>query len=92
MDVQVKDLYTKVKHSFSTWWLVLIYLVGLVALAFHLWHGFQSAFQTLGVNHKKYTPFIQSLGKLYSIVVPIGFAIIPIIYFGDKMEWWNWFS
>lgn len=91
MDVQVKDLYTQVKNTFSTWWLVLIYLVGLATLAFHLWHGFQSAFQTLGINHKKYTPFIHSIGKIFSIVIPVGFAIIPIIYFGDAMEWWNWF-
>ncbi len=90
-DHQVRDLYTQVKTSFSTWWLVLIYLIGLTALSFHLWHGFQSAFQTLGINHKKYTPTIQSLGKLISIVIPIGFAIIPIIYLGDAMEWWNWF-
>ena len=92
LDNQVKDLYTQVSTSFSVWWLVLIYLVGLAALSFHLWHGFQSAFQTLGINHKKYTPFIKSLGKLYSIVIPLVFAIIPIIYFGNSMGWWKWFA
>ena len=92
MDQQVKDLYTQVTTSFSIWWLVVIYLVGLLALAFHLWHGFQSAFQTLGLNHRKYTPLIQSIGKIFSIVVPAGFAILPIVYFGDSMGWWNWFS
>lgn len=92
IDEQVRDLYTQVTYSFSQWWLVVIYLVGLVALALHLTHGFQSAFQTLGLNHKKYTPFIQTVGKLFSFALPIGFAIIPIVYLGDSMGWWNWFT
>lgn len=92
VDEPVKDLYTQVTYSFSQWWLVLIYLVGLLTLALHLTHGFQSAFQTLGLNHKKYTPLIQGLGKLFSIIIPVGFAIIPILYLGDSMEWWNWFT
>lgn len=91
-DYQVKDLYTRVTAAFSQWWLVLIYLIGLLVLSFHLKHGFQSAFQTLGLNHKKYTPFIKSFGNIFSIVVPVGFAIIPIIYLGDALSWWNWFS
>ncbi|MEM9824551.1 MAG: succinate dehydrogenase cytochrome b subunit, partial [Bacteroidota bacterium] len=88
----VKDLYTQVKTSFGVWWVVLIYLIGVLALAVHLKHGFQSAFQTLGLNHKKYTPLIQRLGSFYSFVVPFGFVIIPIIYFGDAQGWWSWFS
>ena len=91
MDEQVRDLYTQVKYTFSTWWLVLIYLIGLAVLSLHLQHGFQSAFQTLGLNHKKYTPFIKTLGTFYSYVVPIGFAIIPIVYFGDAAGWWSYF-
>ena len=92
LDNQVKDLYTQVTTSFSIWWLVVIYLVGMAVLSFHLWHGFQSAFQTLGINHKKYTPLIESFGKFFALVVPIGFAIIPIVYLGDEMGWWKWFS
>lgn len=91
-DHKVKDLYSQVTTSFSQWWLVLIYLIGLLVLAFHLKHGFQSAFQTLGLNHKKYTSFIQTVGSLYAILIPLGFAIIPIIYLGDALGWWNWFS
>jgi succinate dehydrogenase / fumarate reductase cytochrome b subunit len=48
---------------------------------YHLSHGFQSAFQTLGMNHPKYTPIIKGFGKWYSILIALGFAIIPIIYF-----------
>lgn len=65
-------------------WMV-AYLVGLLVLAFHLYHGFQSAFQTLGLRHKKYTPIINGLGKLYSFLIPLGFAIIPLyMYFTQK--------
>lgn len=80
----VKDIYSKVVWSFSQLWIVIVYLIGLVALFFHLWHGFESAFQTLGLNHKKYTPIIKGLGKVYSILVPIGFAILPIYIFLTK--------
>lgn len=81
LDYQVKDLYTQVAHTFSNPLMVGAYLVGLLTLAFHLWHGFQSAFQTLGLNHRKYTPLIQFVGKLYAVLVPLAYAIIPLYYF-----------
>ena len=81
MDMQVKDLYTQVAHTFSNPLMVGAYLVGMIVLALHLWHGFQSAFQTLGLNHKKYTPLIKTLGQIYSIIIPVTYAIIPLYYF-----------
>jgi len=57
---------------------VVFYVISMIVLAFHLNHGFQSAFQTLGVNHRKYTPFIKLFGLGYSIVVPAGFAFIAV--------------
>ncbi|MEM1136771.1 MAG: succinate dehydrogenase cytochrome b subunit [Bacteroidota bacterium] len=76
-----KNLYALVVAAFSNWWYSLIYVVSLIFLAFHLSHGFASAFQTLGLNHKKYTPFIQKLGLAFSIIVPFLFAIQPIVIF-----------
>jgi len=76
-----QDLYAKVYISFKQPWIVVAYLVGLVGLAFHLLHGFQSAFQTLGINHKKYTPLIRGLGWAYSILVPLGFAAMPLFFY-----------
>lgn len=76
----IKNLYTAVYASYSEWWIVIAYLVGLTALSYHLWHGFASAFQTLGLNHKKYTPAIEWLGKAYAIVIPLLFAIIPLYF------------
>ena len=78
----VKNLYYKVSQSFSQWWIVLIYVISMVVLAFHLMHGFWSAFQTLGLNHRKYTPLLKAAGVVYSIVVPLAFAAIPVyMYF-----------
>lgn len=79
---EVKDLYTLVAAAFANPLYVVFYVVCMIFVAFHLWHGFQSAFQTLGLNHPKWTPLIKVVGKFYSVLVPLGFAIIPIyMYF-----------
>lgn len=80
----IKDLYSRVSVAYHEWWIVLAYVLGMGVLYYHLSHGFQSAFQTLGINHPKYTPLINGFGKLYSILISLGFAIIPIIYFFFK--------
>ena len=77
----VRNLYFKVSESFSQWWIVLIYVLSMIALAFHLMHGFWSAFQTLGLNHRKYTPLIKALGMVISIAIPAAFAFIPVYMF-----------
>lgn len=81
---EFKDLYSRVLISFKELWIVIVYLIGLAALGYHLHHGFQSAFQTLGFNHRKYTPSIKKIGTLYAIFVPLGFALIPIYYYFFK--------
>lgn len=58
-----------------------IYLLAVILLGFHLNHGFQSAFQTFGWNHKKYFSFIKGIGTAYSIIVALGFASIPIYFY-----------
>jgi succinate dehydrogenase / fumarate reductase, cytochrome b subunit len=58
----------------------LIYIVCFVFLGFHLKHAFQSAFQTLGLNHNKYFPVIKVIGTIYALVISIGFSIIPIYF------------
>jgi succinate dehydrogenase / fumarate reductase cytochrome b subunit len=77
----VKNLYEVVDYAFSQWWYVVFYVFCMVALAYHLLHGFESAFQSLGINHHKYTPFIKWIGIIYSIIVPLGFAAIPVIFY-----------
>ena len=77
-----KDLYKLTADFFKDAKYGLIFTIGYVlamlALGFHLWHGFQSAFQSLGVNSSKLTPIIKFFGSAFAIVVPLLFAIIPI--------------
>lgn len=58
---------------------VIIYPVAMFVVALHLHHGFQSTFQSLGVNHPKYSPIIKRIGTAYAIAVPLAFALIPIL-------------
>jgi succinate dehydrogenase / fumarate reductase, cytochrome b subunit len=74
------DFYQMAQLLFADRFYSIIYVVMIIILGFHLNHAFQSAFQSLGLNHSKYTPVIKFLGALYSIVVPLGFAVIPIYY------------
>lgn len=74
----VKDLHTLVMSTYQNVGFVAFYVISMGFIAFHLWHGFQSAFQTLGLNHPKWTPLIKAVGKVYSVLVPLGFAIIPL--------------
>jgi succinate dehydrogenase / fumarate reductase cytochrome b subunit len=58
----------------------LLYIVSFLFLGFHLYHAFQSAFQTMGWNHPKYTPMVKTFGVIYAIVIPLGFISIPLYY------------
>jgi succinate dehydrogenase / fumarate reductase cytochrome b subunit len=73
-----RDLYSIVSAAYAELWYVAIYVVAMFFLAMHLSHGFSSAFQTLGINHKKYTPIINGIGKAFAIIVPLLFAMMPI--------------
>jgi len=80
---EVKNLYATVAMAYSNVWYVTLYVFSMCVLAFHLWHGFVSSFQTLGLNHPKYNPLIAFVGKAFAIIVPALFALIPIWMFLD---------
>ena len=80
-DDQYEDIYTTVHVAFQELWIVIVYIIGVIALGFHLIHGFQSAFQSLGLNHKKYFPVIKLLGWIFSIIMVIGFSWIPLHHY-----------
>ncbi|PVY41166.1 succinate dehydrogenase cytochrome b subunit [Pontibacter virosus] len=75
------NLYSEVAYAFKNPIYVALYVISMVALAFHLIHGFQSAFQSLGLTHRKYTPFIKTFGVAFSVLISLGFAIIPLYFF-----------
>ncbi|PTS93487.1 succinate dehydrogenase [Pedobacter sp. HMWF019] len=78
-----EDLFAVMKETFKNIWIVVLYVLAMASLAYHLLHGFSSAFQTLGWNHKKYTPLIKGVGVWYSIIIALLFALMPIaIYAG----------
>ena len=78
---EIKDMFTIVKTAFSEWWYSAIYILAMILLGSHLNHGFQSAFQSVGLRHKKYTPTIKMLGTGFSISITIGFISFPIYFF-----------
>lgn len=73
--------YDHLTHKFVDPIRVGIYVLAFVFLSLHLLHGFQSAFQSVGFNHGKYTPIIKKLGNIYAILIPLGFIFIAIYHF-----------
>ena len=58
-----------------------LYVVAMAAMGFHLWHGFESSFQSLGLRFDKFTPLIRGFGRTFSVVVPFLFAAIVVFIF-----------
>jgi len=79
--VGVHDDYTLVVKSFDDPLFTLVYVTAFILLGFHLNHGFQSAFQSLGATHRVYTPWIKKVGVIYSVVMAAGFCLIAIYHF-----------
>jgi succinate dehydrogenase / fumarate reductase cytochrome b subunit len=78
--------YDLLVQVFSNPAYVALYVVAFILLGIHLYHGFQSAFQTIGVNHPKYTPAIKFIGVLYCVVVTLGFSAIALFHFFNSLS------
>ena len=72
--------YEELVHKFEDLTRVILYVISFLFLALHLSHGFSSAFQSMGLNNK-YTVALKSIGKVYAIGIPAGFAFIAIFHF-----------
>ena len=87
----VKDLHTVVIEFFNpaknSWaaYFVGLYVFAMIAMGYHLQHGFSSAFQSIGVNHPKYTPVIKFLGTAFCTIIPLAFASIPVFLYYKQM-------
>ena len=77
--------FVELQHKFVEPWRVVVYVLAFILLSLHLLHGFQSAFQSLGVNNK-YTSCIKSFGNFYAIVVPLGFIIIALFHHFSQLN------
>lgn len=81
-----ENLYAVMQTTFTMLWVVVLYALSMISLAYHLLHGFQSAFQSLGLNHKKYTPIIKKAGVAFSILIPVIFALMPILMYAGVIK------
>jgi len=79
--VLMHNAYIWVVEAYANPLISAFYIISMIVLGFHLWHGFASAFQSLGLNHVKYNGFISILGKAYAILIPALYALIPILLY-----------
>jgi succinate dehydrogenase / fumarate reductase cytochrome b subunit len=76
------DFATEIVDKFKMLPFVVFYIAAFIFLGFHLVHGFQSAFKTYGLDNRRFTPVIQALAIVYSVIVVGGYTMIPLmIYF-----------
>ena len=80
------NLFREVKATFEMPAYAALYFFSMIPLAYHLMHGFQSGFRTLGIMHKKYTPLIETVGTwFFGILIPLLFALMPVYFQIKKM-------
>jgi succinate dehydrogenase / fumarate reductase cytochrome b subunit len=77
----IRDLYTLVYQFYGNTVNVILYMLVMTLLGFHLYHGFWSAFQSLGLNGKRFTPFIYAVGGIFAVVMAAGFLFLPLWIF-----------
>ncbi|MBD3162343.1 MAG: hypothetical protein GF346_08370 [Candidatus Eisenbacteria bacterium] len=75
---EMKDLYSLVVASFKVEWITGAYLIAMILVGAHLWHGFWSAFQSLGWGNPRWTPLIQGVGIVFALALAAGFFILPL--------------
>ena len=76
-DHEIRDLYAIVYTYFSNFWNVVYYILVMILLGYHLSHGFWSAFQSLGLYGKRFTPLAYGIGSAFAIFMALGFVFLP---------------
>jgi succinate dehydrogenase / fumarate reductase cytochrome b subunit len=72
------DVYANLVSGLKVVWVSAFYLLAMLALAFHLWHGVWSMFQTLGANQPRYDSLGRRFATGFTLLVTLGFAAIPL--------------
>jgi succinate dehydrogenase / fumarate reductase cytochrome b subunit len=75
------NLYGEMQLIFENPLVVLLYVLACGSLGYHLAHGFQSAFKTIGIHNKRYHALISSIGYGFAILIPLAFAMMPISFY-----------
>jgi succinate dehydrogenase / fumarate reductase cytochrome b subunit len=73
--------YVLVTELFGIWYYTLIYVIAFILLGLHLNHGFQSAFQSIGLDNKTWAPILKIIGTIYSVIIAGGFSLIALYHF-----------
>jgi succinate dehydrogenase / fumarate reductase cytochrome b subunit len=73
--------WEELHHKFADITRLALYCLSFIFLSLHLMHGFQSAFQSVGFRHGKYTPLVQKLGNVYAVLVPLGYVIVAVYHY-----------
>jgi succinate dehydrogenase / fumarate reductase, cytochrome b subunit len=84
--VLMHDMFGLMKVTFSEWWIVVLYLLGCISLFWHLMHGFQSAFRTIGVSNNRYLLLLNTIGIGFSVIVCLLFALMPVAVYLKWVE------
>jgi len=77
-DRSQRTIFEIVFSAFANPVYMVVYVFVMIVLAFHVRHGFWSAFQTVGANHPKYMPAISALSLVVSLIFGFGFGLLPI--------------
>ncbi|MEJ7827768.1 MAG: succinate dehydrogenase cytochrome b subunit [Segetibacter sp.] len=77
------NLYAEMLNVFQNPLIVILYVLGCVSLAYHLMHGFESSFRTIGVHNNRYLKMLRYTGRGFAIIISIAFAMMPVsMYLG----------
>ncbi|HEU4576202.1 MAG TPA: succinate dehydrogenase cytochrome b subunit, partial [Chitinophagaceae bacterium] len=80
---EVHNMFNLMKVTFQQPWVVIVYVLACFSLSWHLMHGFQSAFRTLGLHNSRYLAMVNTIGIGFSIIIPLAFAMMPVsMYLG----------
>lgn len=83
---KVHNLFGLMYTTFKELWVVILYVLGCISLGYHLAHGFQSSFRTMGVHNRKYVRMLVGMGNVFAIVISVAFAMMPISMYLDWVK------
>jgi len=75
---EVRDLARLVREEFQKPWIVILYVLSMLALGFHLYHAVSASFQSLGADHPRFTRGVLLFGRIFTVVIAGGFAFLPL--------------
>ena len=79
----VHNMFALMKFTFSELWVVIVYVLACFSLFWHLLHGFQSSFRTMGLANSRHVNIVKGLGVGFSVIVPLAFAMMPVSMYLD---------